>query len=509
MTMAAVRTDVIQNFILCKLNDLQFAVPLEFVMQAIEMPKDFSQIPRRDSAVLGILTHREQSIPLIDLRRWLPWPGELHNSPPQVLLLKMEKQSIGIAIDLVEGLQKTSIGQMHRLIHAEDADELFHTSIQIKQYQSLENSNAAEITDMRDISDTKYQAKTVGVLDVPALLKLSQIWSSVGQSDALFEHSPFSKPLENGLYSESQKKLFASFKIDTQILAISTDEVAAVLPMPPIQKILGADASWLGLVKWRNRDVPVLATLPSLGFERNDTNSRLANLLLILMHEGRCVGLPVDDVSKVETLHLDTFQSSVEAGMPINSALQGVCNLADKSKALVVSGTGLIGNCPMSALSETEDIDQKELARNKEIFVVIQAGHAWAINIQHLESIINLPEQIDTLSATQSAQVGNFVWNNKTLALWDLSLLSVQKPTEMNSEAKVLITRIGQRLVGLLVEKLVLLLPGRMGQVHDFSNTNAHTSQIITVKYEDHIKSYSILDPQNWTPLQNSIQLSQ
>ncbi|WP_189344154.1 chemotaxis protein CheW [Undibacterium macrobrachii] len=92
MTMAAVRTDVIQNFILCKLNDLQFAVPLEFVMQAIEMPKDFSHIPRRDSAVLGILTYREQSIPLIDLRRWLPWPGELHNSPPQVLLLKMEKK---------------------------------------------------------------------------------------------------------------------------------------------------------------------------------------------------------------------------------------------------------------------------------------------------------------------------------------------------------------------------------------------------------------------------------
>lgn len=182
--------------------------------------------------------------------------------------------------------------------------------------------------------------------------------------------------------------------------------------------------------------------------------------------------------------------------------------MPDKSKALVISGANLICSCPMSALSETEDLDQKESSRNKEIFVVIQAGHAWAMNIQNLESIINVPDQIDVLTSPNSSQIGTFVWNDKTLALWDLSSLSVQRLTEMNAESKILITRVGQRLIGLLVEKLVLLLPGRMGQVHDFSNSHAHTSQMITVKYEDHIKSYSILDPQNWTPLQSGIQLS-
>lgn len=496
MMMAAVPTDVIQNFILCKLNDLPFAVPLEYVMQAFTTPSDISPIPRRDGALLGVFTHREQATPLIDLRRWLPWPGALQNVPAQVLLLKVAQQLIGITIDSVEGLQKIPSSRMQRLIHTEDSDELFHTSIQVQHQAHL------------DTSDLIQQLKTVGVLDVPALMALSRVWSNEVTCDSVNNHAQSQNFLEKNQTVSSEKSLFASFKVAGQILAIATDEVAAVLPMPAIQKILGADANWLGLVKWRNRDVPVLATLPSIGLIQKDTTSNVANLLLILMHENRCVALPVNDVSKVETLSLNAIQSPEQAGLPSNTALKGVCHMPDKSKALVISGANLICSCPMSALSETEDLDQKESSRNKEIFVVIQAGHAWAMNIQNLESIINVPDQIDVLTSPNSSQIGTFVWNDKTLALWDLSSLSVQRLTEMNAESKILITRVGQRLIGLLVEKLVLLLPGRMGQVHDFSNSHAHTSQMITVKYEDHIKSYSILDPQNWTPLQSGIQLS-
>ncbi|MBR7745240.1 chemotaxis protein CheW [Undibacterium baiyunense] len=500
MKMAAVSTDVIQNFILCKLNDLQFVLPLEFVVQASEMPDDISQVPRRDGAVVGIFMHREQSIPLIDLRRWLPWPGDLQNMPAQILLLKKGEQSIGIAIDRVEGLQKTPSNRIQRLIHIENSDELFHSSIQIQQRRSHADFDA---------TDMNQELKTVGVLDVPALIALSQIWSSEVAYNAVKEQSQSQDQLEKNLLSNTQKSLFASFKVGGQILAFATDEVAAVMSMPAIQKILGADANWLGLVKWRNRDVPVLATLPSIGLKHQDADLNVANLLLILKCEGRCVALPINNIIKVEALSLNAMQTVDEAGLPNNNALLGVVHLSDNSTALVISSANLIATCPMTALSETEDLDQKELSRNKEIFVVIQAGHAWAMNIQNLESIINVPEQIDVLTASHSAQIGTFVWNDKTLALWDLSLLSVQKPTEMNSQSKVLIARVGQRLIGLLIEKLVLLLPGRMGQVHNFSNPHAHTSQMITVKYEDHIKSYSILDPQNWTPLQNSIQLSQ
>lgn len=497
--MSVTPKDVIQNFVFCKLNDLQFALPLEFVVQAREMPDNISIIPRRDGAVMGTSMHRGQSIPLIDLRRWLPWPGASQDTPAQTLLLNSGGQSIGIAIDCVEGLQKVPSNQIQRLIHSENSDELFHSSIQSQQHRSHIDVEVAAIN---------QQVKTVGILDVPALIALSQIWSSAATYEIEREDLRSSDQVKDLQIAGCQKSLLASFKVDGQILAIATNEVAAIMPMPGIQKILGVDANWLGIVKWRSRDVPVLATLPSIGLKYKDVDSSTAKLLLILMFESRCIGLPVDDIIKVEALSLATMQTSVEAGLPNNDALLGVYHLPDKSTAFVVSGAKLISACPMSALSETEDLDHKELNRNKEIFVVIQAGHAWAMNIQNLESIINVPEQIDVLTASHSAQIGTFVWHDKTLALWDLGLLSVQKPTEMNSESKVLITRIGQRLVGLLIEKLLLLLPGRMGQVHDFSNTHAHTSQIITVKYEDHIKSYSILDPQNWTPLQDSIQLS-
>lgn len=63
---------------------------------------------------------------------------------------------------------------------------------------------------------------------------------------------------------------------------------------------------------------------------------------------------------------------------------------------------------------------------------------------------------------------------------------------------------VDDQLIGLMVEKLILLLPGRLGQVHQFANSNARTSPLITVNYEDDIKSYSIPDSVNWATLKES-----
>jgi hypothetical protein len=63
---------------------------------------------------------------------------------------------------------------------------------------------------------------------------------------------------------------------------------------------------------------------------------------------------------------------------------------------------------------------------------------------------------------------------------------------------------VDDQLIGLMVEKLILSLPGRLGQVHQFANSNARTSPLITVNYEDDIKSYSIFDSVNWAPLKES-----
>lgn len=502
LTMTSAETKVIQNVIVCSLNDLPFAIPLEYVIQAIQRPTEITLIPRRDDAIDGTFVYREKIIPLVDLRRWLPWPGESQRLPQQVLLLQNENQWIGILIDAVEGLHKLGSDQILRLIHANDSQEIFHSSVKIP---------AQTIDQMGQHTNEQY--RTLGLVDVPALLTLCQIWG--GMREVGTQVSDISTETVAAIHVQTesfvqdhllQHKTFASFAIGSRVIAIDTREVAAVLPMPLIQKILGSDASWLGMTKWRGRDVPVLAPLSSLGFAELNDEVNATELLVVLMHQGRCVALPVGGVRQVGQISSHQMQTPESAGFPNHPGLAGICHVDDGQQIFILNGAELIHSCPMSSLSEVEERDKKAHIRDRDIYVVVQAGHLWAINIRALESIIVPNEQIDRGAVLHEAQIGSFIWNQQTLALWDLGRLSTPTITEMDGESRVLIIRIGDQLIGLLVEKLILLLPGRIGQVHQFANSNARTSQLITVKHDDHIKSYSILDPENWAPLKESRQ---
>lgn len=115
-----------------------------------------------------------------------------------------------------------------------------------------------------------------------------------------------------------------------------------------------------------------------------------------------------------------------------------------------------------------------------------------------------VPDAIHQTINAHPAQIGNFMWNQSTLALWDLRQMNAYAPIKFDAETRILIARVDDKLIGLLVEQLILLLPGRAGQVHNFSTNNTRTSQIITVKYDDHIKSYNILELDNLTELLTS-----
>ena len=494
------------DVILCQLNALRFAVPLETVVQAILRPSDITYMPRRDSAMEGILTYRGQVLPLLDIRRWLPWPGDQQTVPAQVLVLKQNAMLFGIVIDAVDGLHKITDEQIQRLHQADDEHELFHSAIRLQQKNGSEYS--------------------VGLLDVSALAKLTQVWAA----DAMATKDTDGEPITT---ASAQKAIahnasYALFTVADKIIGVESQYVAGVIAMPDVQKVLGSDASWRGMAHWRGRDIPVLDTMSSLGLTQlsdavlpdslsgetagKATDADSASLLVILMHDERCIGLPVNAAHAVRRLDTSAAQTAASAGLPVNPILRAVQELpeelSDGRPVFLADGSVWVNACPMSALSRT-DVTSKKECGHRHAHVIVQAGQVWAIGMHWLQAIIVMPEKIDAASAGYAGQLGTLSWQSRTLPLLDLGMLANNQATQINDDCKVLIICVKNVYLGVLVGQLMMLLPARTGELASFSRNGSNSTQMITVRQNEQLRSYGILDPESWSPLQTILQTMQ
>ena len=508
-----------QSIAFCRLGDLHFGVPLTDVVQAIRQPAHMTLLPRRDHAIAGMFVYRQQTIPLIDLLRWLPWPDQRTELPGQILLVRRNAYLAGIAIDQVDGLQRVRSSQIQRLFQGDDEEELFHTSV--------------------SIADDEQSSLAVGLLDVEALIRLSQVWSAAEtntESDTDMADSVTAvDAVSTGAASIASAVPHALFELAGQVLAIPAGDVAAVIPMPAVTTILGRHPAWLGMTIWRERDVPVLRTMAALGLPPDaESGSAQENLLVILGSEGRYAGVPVEVARAVMPLDTRAAQTAASAGLPVNTVLSGVLHTPASERLLLIDGAELVNTCSLSALSQkaqdaglaqhrqhgqhiqhnqytqqkTQQLDQPSQADQDaalQAHVVVQGGPVWALGMRWLEAIVYFPAQFDTNTAGHPAQLGNFLWTQQTLPLWDLRMLSSQTPTPDSPERRVLIMRINGMLIGLVVEQLLILLPARSGKVAAFGRRQTGVTQIITVRDDDQEKTYSILNPAEYLPLQSAL----
>ncbi|MFZ2998782.1 MAG: chemotaxis protein CheW [Undibacterium umbellatum] len=485
----SVDSDLYCSFVFCELNGLQFGVNLDNVVQALPRQENIQVLPRRDHAIEGLFIFGHEAIPLIDLRRWLPWPGDAQQAFSQVLILNHAGHTVAVGIHAVHGLQKIKSTAIQQHVHHVDEHELFHSTVFVPKKLGIS-------------AHEDHPETACGLLDVPALIALSNTWvASTGGIEA-----SNNKDLEkdDAKHRDGTADSYAFFELQNRIIAINASSVAAVVPMPHVQNILGSDCDWLGIAKWRERDVPVLATLETLEINPPGMTVTLAKLLVIVSDNGQCVGLPVDEIQAIKRVYADKIQSPASAGYPVNALLTGICNDVDDQTIFLVDGAALVNSCPMSSLSVIDETQKKNTKLSSETFVVIQAGNPFAIALNWLEAIIDVPVEVDRINTTSPAQIGSINWKTQSLPLWDLQALNTTIATTASRDNRILIVKLNNILLGLLVDQLLLLLPARSGQVLNFSAHGSDTSQIIMTEAAGHVQSYRILAPTSWLPLQQA-----
>jgi purine-binding chemotaxis protein CheW len=93
------------------LGTQEYALPLDRVREIIQLPEQMSQVPRPETAVLGVVTLRDQLLPLVSLRALLGLPAESgQDEAGKVVVLSMGKNAVGVVTDRTREILRVDPG---------------------------------------------------------------------------------------------------------------------------------------------------------------------------------------------------------------------------------------------------------------------------------------------------------------------------------------------------------------------------------------------------------------
>jgi purine-binding chemotaxis protein CheW len=166
------------------LGKQEYALPLDRVREIIQLPAQVSEVPRSETAVLGVVTLRDRLLPLVSLRALLGLPADSSREEPgKVIVLSMGKGAVGVVADrtreilrvdpkvidpapalLTRGEGDAEITSICRLDHGKrlvallSPDHLFRSDLvrRVLSEHSGEDARAAGETDGNAMTDEQF-----------------------------------------------------------------------------------------------------------------------------------------------------------------------------------------------------------------------------------------------------------------------------------------------------------------------------------------------------------------
>jgi chemotaxis signal transduction protein len=471
-----------RTFARMQVGELQIGLPIESVVHALPWPAHLTPLPRLQGGLAGVFVYRELTIPLVSLRQWLGMPDPLPSSG-QVLVLRAGTRLVGVGVDAVQGLVQVRADQVVQLHHDDRPEELFHS-----------------------VARLPGQESTLSLLDPARLMNQTAVWSQAAQASL---SEPAGLSVIEGINEpsrpdeENASSAWAVVRTGAIVMACRASDVGEVVPMPSLQRVFGSSSKLLGIARWRDRDLPVARILELLGLGAEQVDD--APWMMVLGHQGRYIGIPVDEVRSVQALAAYQIQSGAQTGLSKPWLFEGLVATEQGQPHVLLNSEAIVAHCPLSDISNVGAGQREQQTSSPagviqdgdpagQAHVVFRAGHAFATPLSGMQEITTYPAGSLRRGGSSPGLCGTFDWRGRACALWDLRTLVGLGETEISASSRVMVAELGGFMVGLLVDELLALLPAHQGEHSHFSfgpNLDIH---MISVSQGGMQQSYRVLD---------------
>ncbi|MGM9425889.1 chemotaxis protein CheW [Hydrogenophaga sp. MI9] len=454
-------------FALLEVNGQRIGIDATAVVQVVPRPRSLASLPRASQTLAGVTSFRGRPVPVVNLALWRAGgPGAACETPPHIAILTDGAAWIGLLIDAVSGLARIAASDIQRLHHDNQPGEFFHSMATVGPQREL-----------------------LGLLDAGLLMQQAQAWTA-----AAGERQAMAQRADAASLGESAGR-FAVIRIGQRLYGVPATALAEVLPRPPLQAVLGSGSGLLGMLRWRERDVPLVDPMPPLGSPDSVDG---APWVAVVTDADHCIALPCHGMDQVRSFSRASVQPAASTQGLCTAACTGLVLQADGEQIRLVDPAALVRGFSVSAISlrgasAREGRSTQAAQRNREALVVFQARSRFAAPIHQLQEIVPLPTGFHA-KVSADGRAGSVEWRGRAVPLIDLQRRLWPGAAPVTAPRRILITHLGDQLTALLVGEVEVLIPPHAGVQTEVRLPNGDRIGMVTVDQNDARASYRLID---------------
>ena len=310
------------------LGQQEYGLPLERVREIIPLPDHISEMPRPETAVLGVTTLQDRLLPIVSLRALLGLPTAGEQQRSKIVVVSLGDGVVGIVADATREILRVSLDNI------DPAPALL-----------TRGEGEAEISSICRVDNGR---RLIALLAPDQLFRpelVRRILAEQGTADDLQ-----SQPKASAMAHEQ----FIIFRLGKQEYAIPIAAVAEIARQPKdITQLPKAPSFIDGVMNLRGSVVPIINLRRR--FDLGTSERATAQRILVLTIGGVTAGFLVDSVSEIMKAPIDAIQAAPEVSQEQMRLISKVINLeADGRLVLLVDPAQLLNQVEADVLAKFE-----------------------------------------------------------------------------------------------------------------------------------------------------------
>jgi len=265
--------------------------------------------------------------------------------------------------------------------------------------------------------------------------------------------------------AESDTRQFVTFIAGNEVFAVDMAPVQEIIRVPDCVRVPLAPVALDGLSNLRGKVLPIISLRRIFGFSEQEHDDATRALVIdfgqplgfVVDRVASVVGVEPSKIEGVETIR-STVNTELLSGIIKDVGGHAMIMVLDFAKliaqefaeiAAVARSAAMSGG--MSATSESdEDVISDEL----QLVSFDVAGQEYAITIEDVQEIVQVPEQIIHVPHSESHVLGVMTLRNRLLPLVSLRRMFALPNQEANEHSRIVVVSLGAASVGIVMDNV-------------------------------------------------------
>lgn len=266
--------------------------------------------------------------------------------------------------------------------------------------------------------------------------------------------------------TDSDNRQFVTFIIANEVFAVDMAPVQEIIRVPEVVRVPLSPPTLDGLANLRGKVLPIISLRRIFGFEEQEHDDATRAVVIDI---NQPLGFVVDRVTSVIDVELSSIEDVNSISSTVNTELlSGILkNVNDYAMVMVLDFAKLIAqefkaistvskaaSMHGSLLSNSQADEDEENNDELQLVSFDVAGQEYAIAIEDVQEIVQLPENIIRIPHSEAHVLGVMTLRNRLLPLVSLRHMFGLSMQEKHETSRIVVVAFGNDSVGVVMDNV-------------------------------------------------------